>query len=152
MTGSGIAGLAAAGLVVVLSLWVADRSVLRLEAVNKASEGLAQRNEALAEQGRTLAAALSGQEALRAALTDISRQTRKTQSALDGQTAQLNRDLAELKRTDEQTNAYLSGLVPAALGLRYIRPDTTDPVAYRAGGIGVRADAVPASGASRSDP
>jgi hypothetical protein len=89
------------------------------------------------------AKALADQEAMQTELLAISTQTRKTQQAIDGQTAQLRRDLQELK-SDETVRLYLGGLVPAAVGLRYERPETTDPATWRAG-AGLRTGAVPAA-------
>ncbi|WP_407578966.1 hypothetical protein [Pseudomonas aeruginosa] len=92
------------------------------------------------------AKALAGQQALQVELGKISASTRKTEQTLSRQSEQLARDLEELKRTDETVEPYLRGLVPVAVGLRYERPETTDPLAYRQGG-GVRTGAVPAVGA-----
>jgi hypothetical protein len=119
-------GLAA--LVSVCSLWFADH-------VSQDNVRLTEANEGQARELIALATALDGQAVLREALDKIDRQTRSINTVLDGQTAQLNRNLAELKRTDEKTNAYLAELIPAALGLRYARPETTDPVAWRAGAV-----------------
>jgi hypothetical protein len=91
------------------------------------------------------AAAIAAQQALQVELLAISTSTRKIQQALDGQTAQIRRDLQELKRTDETIEPYLRGLVPSAIGLRYERRETTDPATYRAG-AGVRVSAVPVAG------
>lgn len=92
------------------------------------------------------AKALAGQQALQVELGKISAATRKTEQTLGRQSDQLARDLEELRRTDETVESYLRGLVPAAVGLRYERAETTDPVAYRQAG-GVRTGAVPAVGA-----
>ena len=84
---------------------------------------------------------------MREALDKIDHQTRSINTVLDGQAAQLNRSLAELRRTDEKTNAYLAALIPGALGLRYARPETTDPVAYRAGAV-LQSGAVSSTGSA----
>lgn len=128
MTGFGLAGGLAAALVVVGSLWFADHAL-------QSNVRYAEVNEELAGQRDGLIEALHDMGDVRTALSNIERNTRAINSTLDGQTAQLNRNLAELKRTDEKTNAYLAELVPVALGLRYQRPETTDPVAYRAGAV-----------------
>lgn len=128
MNGFVLAGGLGAALIVSCSLWFADHAMQANVLLTEANEGLAQQRAALAK-------ALGDQASLRSVLDKIDRQTRSTNTVLVGQTAQLNRNLAELKRTDEKTNAYLAELVPVALGLRYARPETSDPVAYRAGAV-----------------
>ena len=128
MNGFVLAGGLGAALIVSCSLWFADHAMQANVLLTEANEGLAQQRAALAK-------ALGDQASLRSVLDKIDRQTRSINYVLDGQTAQLNRNLAELKRTDEKTNAYLAELVPVALGLRYARPETNDPVAYRAGAV-----------------
>ena len=128
MNGFVLAGGLGAALIVSCSLWFADHAMQANVLLTEANEGLAQQRAALAK-------ALGDQASLRSVLDKIDRQTRSTNTVLVGQTAQLNRNLAELKRTDEKTNAYLAELVPVALGLRYARPETNDPVAYRAGAV-----------------
>ena len=128
MNGFVLAGGLGAALIVSCSLWFADHAMQANVLLTEANEGLAQQRAALAK-------ALGDQASLRSVLDKIDRQTRSINSVLAGQTAQLNRNLAELKRTDEKTNAYLAELVPVALGLRYAHPETNDPVAYRAGAV-----------------
>ena len=119
---------ALAVLLSVCSLWFADHAM-------QESKRLDELNHGLARELYGMTSALESQAVLREVLDKIDRQTRSTNTVLAGQTAQLNRNLAELKRTDEKTNAYLAELVPVALGLRYARPETKDPVAYRAGAV-----------------
>lgn len=128
MNGFVLAGGLGTALIVSCSLWFADHAMQANVLLTEANEGLAQQRAALAK-------ALGDQASLRSVLDKIDRQTRSINSVLAGQTDQLNRNLAELKRTDEKTNAYLAELVPVALGLRYARPETNDPVAYRAGAV-----------------
>jgi hypothetical protein len=127
MNGYGLAGGLTAALAVALSLWFADHTL-------QANVRYAEVNKDLAGQRDVLLDALRDMGDVRTALSGIERNTRAINSTLDGQTAQLNRNLAELKR-DAKTNAYLAELVPVALGLRYQRPETTAPVAYRAGAV-----------------
>ena len=136
----GLAGALGAGLVVVSSLWFADHAMQE----GKRLEGL---NSNLERELKGANSALDNQAVMREALDKIDRQTRSTYLVLEGQTAQINRDLAELKRTDENIRTYLAGRVPAAIGLRHARPDTTDPVAYRAGAV-VQPGAVSSAGSS----
>lgn len=135
---TGLSPWLAAALVSVLSLWTADHYRQSSDRVSAAYADLAAERDGLVDL-------LRGQVVLRESLDKIDRQTRAITSALDGQTAQLNRNLVEMKRTDEKARAYLAELIPVALGLRYARPETTDPVAYRAGAV-VQPGAVPASG------
>ncbi|OZY31071.1 hypothetical protein [Pseudomonas lundensis] len=143
--------VAVGGLVVVCSLWVADHSYQVKEQAIQANAGFVEQNAALVSHANELAVALRDQAAVRAVLGDMSTRLNQTQSTLAGQTAQLNRSLAELKRTDEQITAYLAAPIPRALGVRYARTETTDPVEYRGAAIGVRVDPVPSAGASGAD-
>ncbi|MSU98456.1 hypothetical protein EB795_31830 [Pseudomonas mandelii] len=129
-----------AALVSVCSLWFADHALQN-------NVRLTEVNTGLAKQADALAGALANQVVLRERLDKIDRQTRSINSTLDGQTAQLNQSLAELKRTDEKITAYLAAPIPGALGLRYARPETTDPIAWRASAV-VQPGAVPAAGSA----
>lgn len=51
---------------------------------------------------------------------------------LTRQAAEQRQALKELIRNDPTIVVYLDQPVPAALGLHYARPETTDPAAYRA--------------------
>jgi ABC-type transporter Mla subunit MlaD len=134
------------GFVVVCSLWLADHSYQVKEQAMQANADFAEQNAALLSHVNELAVALRDQAAVRTVLSDMSRRLNQTQSTLAGQTAQLNRSLAELKRTDEQITAYLAAPIPGALGVRYARAETTDPIEYRGAAIGVRIDPVPSAG------
>ena len=142
---------AVGGLVVVLSLWVADHSVQVKKQAQQESASLADELEVQRAHVAGLAIALRDQSAIRTVLSEMNTRLNQAQSTLAGQTAHINRSLAELKRSDEQITAYLASPVPGALGLRYARTETTDPVEYRAGAAGVRADLVPAAGSAGSD-
>lgn len=121
--------LAAGGaLVVVGALWFADHSL-------QENERLVELNHGLARELFAMTKALDSQTVLREALDKIDQHTRLTNVALDRQTAQMNLNLAELKRTNEEVRAYLDSPVPAAIGVRHARPETTDPVAYRASAV-----------------
>ena len=137
-------------LALTLTALVGIFSVLYLNAENARQADQIERLEREAKADQQLigdqAKALAGQQALQVELGKISAATRKTEQTLSQQSEQLARDLEELKRTDETVEPYLRGLVPVAVGLRYERPETTDPIAYRQAG-GVRTGAVPAVGA-----
>lgn len=135
---TGLSPWLAAALVSVISLWTADHYRQSSVQANAAYTDLVAERDGLADL-------LHSQLVLRESIDKIDRQTRTITAALDGQTAQLNRNMAELKRTDEKSRAYLAELIPAALGVRYARPATTDPVAWRAGAV-VQPGAVPAAG------
>lgn len=141
---------AVGGLVVVLSLWVADHSVQVKKQAQQESASLADELEVQTAHVAGLIIALRDQSAIRTVLSEMNTRLNQTQSTLAGQTAHINRSLAELKRSDEQITAYLASPVPGALGLRYARTETTDPVEYRAGAAGVRADLVPTAGSAGS--
>lgn len=137
---------AAGGLVVVLSLWAVDHATqLNKLAVSQNAE-LRKSVQVSEANNQVLKRALLNREALLVVLGQIEARTRSINTVLDGQTVQLNRSLTELKRNDEKTNVYLAGLIPGPLGLRYARPDTTDPVAYRAGALVLQPGAVPPAG------
>lgn len=141
-----------AGIVVVTTMWFADHSAQVTKLAMEQNATLRKSVEVSEANNATLKKALLDQQALRVVLDLIDTRTRSIYSTLDGQAAQLNRSLAELKRTDEKTNAYLADLIPGALGMRYARPDTTDPVAYRASAAVVRSGAVsPAGSAAAGD-
>ncbi|NMZ37066.1 hypothetical protein HBO06_25165 [Pseudomonas proteolytica] len=139
---------AVGGLIVVLSLWSADRSHLTRDAAIESAKVMHSRWDELADDYAYLKADLENRTELQRQLTDISRLTQQLNSALDGQSALINRNFAEMKRNDKAVADYLDGLVPVALGLRYARPETTDPASWRgaAAASSVQLDAVPASG------
>ena len=133
----------AALVALIAAAWAVDHS--RSESARQADQIKALERDA-SRDGELItlqAQALADQSAVQAELLKISTQTRKTQQAIDGQTAQLRRDLQELK-ADETVGLYLRSVVPAAVGLRYERPETTDPATWRAGS-GVRTGAVRAA-------
>lgn len=142
---------AGGGLVVVLSLWFADHSLQIKDQAVQDNAALAEQNTALVKHSNRLAFALADQAAVRDALSEMNRRLNQTQSTLSVQTGQINRSLAELKRDNEQITTYLASPVPSAIGVRYARTETTDPVEYRASAASVRADVVPSSGPSASD-
>ena len=142
---------AGGGLVVVLSLWFADHSSQVKDQAVQASAAFKEQNAALVAHSNKLAFALADQAAVRDALSEMNTRLNQTQSTLSVQTGQISRSLAELKRNNEQITTYLASPVPGALGLRYARTETTDPVEYRASAAGVRADLVPSAGSAGSD-
>ena len=142
---------AGGGLVVVLSLWFADHSLQLKKQAMQANATFEQRNTELEAQAKDLRFALADRAAVQVVLGELNTRLNQTQSTLSVQTGQINRSLAELKRSDEQITAYLARPVPGALGLRYARTETTDPVEYRASAAGVRADLVPSAGSAGSD-
>lgn len=142
---------AVGGLVVVLSLWFADHSLQVKDQAIQANAAFKEQNAALVSHSSKLAFALADQAAVRDALSEMNVRLNQTQSTLSVQTGQISRSLAELKRNNEQITAYLASPVPGALGLRYARTETTDPVEYRSGAVGVRVDPVSASGSPGTD-
>lgn len=131
-----IAGL---GLMVVLSMWSADHSK---QLKNQALKD----NAVLVARVDELDAAALRQTSLLAVLSHMNQKLNQTQSTLSVQTSQISRSLAELKRNDEKITTYLADPVPGAIGLRYARTETTDPVEYRSSAAGVRTDIVPSAG------
>lgn len=102
----------------------------------------AQRDELIATQAK----ALEDRQAMSQAFAQVSTATHHLQQQLDRQGDQLAAGLEDLKRNDPASRDYLLGAVPAAVGMRHARPETTDPAAYREAAANVpRADPVPAA-------
>lgn len=140
---------AVGGLIVVLSLWSADHSRQSRDAALEANKALKGSWNDLADDRAYLELELENRAQLQQQLAEISRATQQLNSALDGQTALINRNLSELKRNEKAVFDYLRTAVPVSLGLRYARPETTDPAKWRAAAAAsVQPDAVPPSGAS----
>lgn len=140
-----------AALVVVLSLWAADHYRQSEEAAQQKVSTLASDVETLTAHNAMLAQALTDRTVVQEQLAQVSHATRQMDNTLATQSAQFNRNFDELKRYDQAIADYLRHPVPAALGMRYARPETTDPVAYRAAATasGMREpSAVPVTGAS----
>jgi hypothetical protein len=143
-------GLAAGGagvLVVVLSLWSLDHAQMARDAALTKADELVQDNDALVAHNEVLASALADRAALQEQLTQVSRATQRLNTTLDTQSSLINRNLEELKRNDKAISDYLRQPVPTAIGMRYARPETTDPAAYRAGAASVQPGAVSSPGA-----
>lgn len=150
MSKYGWIGLALAGL---LLLWQWDHN--RLEAGQR--EQAARIDQAEIDRLTAITGQqserLRDQRALQVALDAIGTGTRQLEATLNTRSLQMRQDLAELKRNDEQVSAYLSAAVPAALGVRYARTATTDPVAWRAGSAkAVSTDPVPVAGSASAGP
>lgn len=134
-------------LVVVLALWSADHSSQVKDAALASVDTLTTERDQLKDHNRELSAAMANQAALQGQLTAISRITQQLNIDLGKQSGLINRNFEEQKRNDKQIADYLGGAVPAGLGLRYARPQTTDPLAYRAGAASMLPGPVPATGA-----
>lgn len=105
----------------------------------------ASRDQGLIElQGNALASI----QKLQGEIASIDSASRATRQALDAQSAAISQSLEELKRNDQTTRSYLAGPVPAAVGMRWQRAESIDPITYRSGGV--RADAVPTASPSRA--
>ena len=136
-----------AAVVVGLALWSADHSRLTRDAALQSAKATQVRWDELADDYSVIRLELESRAELQKQLAEIGRTTQLLNDTLDGQTALINRNLAELKRNDKAIADYLGGLVPVALGMRYARPETTDPAAYRAAASSVQSVAVPPPGA-----
>lgn len=79
-------------------------------------------------------------------VTELDRQMRELTRDIHQNAADQAAAIEELKRHDPAVADYLRNPVPAALGVRYERPETTDPRAYRLP-TGVPAGGVPVAGA-----
>ncbi|WP_426237437.1 hypothetical protein [Pseudomonas sp. TWP3-2] len=135
-------------LVLVLALWTADHYRQSENAAQQQVDRLAGEVETLTAHNTTLAQALTDRTLVQEQLAQVSQATRQMNSTLAMQSTQINRNFDELKRNDQAIADYFSLSVPTALGMRYARPETTDPVAYRAAAAGLRQPgAVPSAGA-----
>ncbi len=91
--------------------------------------------------------ALANQQGLAEAVGKIGAETAQLRHRLDQQADALTAGLEELKRTDPDARDYLLDPVPAAVGMRHARPETTDVGAYRqAAGSVPRAGVMPTAG------
>lgn len=136
-------------LVVVLSLWAADHYRQSENAAQQKVDTLASRVDTLTAHNELLAQALNDRTVVQEQLAQVAQATRTMNNTLATQSAHINRTFDELKRNDQAIADYLRQPVPTALGVRYERPETTDPVAYRAAATGVRqSGAVPSAGPS----
>lgn len=138
----------AAALVVTLAVWHADHSALVRDSALTALKESEDTNSALISHTTLIATELHNRTELMARLGVIERGTQQLRITVQGQGEQINRNLLELKRNDKAVADYLALPVPAALGVRYARPASTDPAAWRAAAAaGVRPDSVPAASA-----
>lgn len=136
----------AAALVVTLAVWHADHSALVRDSALSALKESEDTNSALISHTNRIATELYNRTELITRLTAIERGTQQLRTAVQGQGEQINRNLLELKRNDKAVADYLALPVPAALGVRYARPASTDPVAWRtSAAAGVQPDPVPAA-------
>lgn len=69
--------------------------------------------------------------ALQVRLDQIATNTRALQAVLVDQDARRRREFLELVKNDQATRDWLAIAVPAAVGLRYARPESTDPATWR---------------------
>lgn len=139
----------AAALVVSLSLWHADHSALVRDSALASLKESEDTNTALVSHYNRVNTELYNRSELIKQLGAISSGTQQLRDALKGQGDQINRSLMELKRNDKAVADYLALPVPAGLGMRYARPATTDPLAWRAApaAAGVQPDPVPTASA-----
>ena len=132
---------------VLLALWVADHSKQLTTRAQADAREFQDKAQQLQAQNEVLVGELASRQILDARLGEIERNSKQLNLTLNTQTSLIQRNFTELKRNDEEVAAYLANPVPAALGMRYARPDTTDPSAYRAAGAsGVQPGAMPATG------
>lgn len=135
--------VAAAVVMLVLSAAVTHlrgANALQAEQIANLNQAAAQRDELITTQAQ----ALEDRQAMTEAFAQVSAATHHLQQQLDRQVDQLAAGLEDLKRNDPVSRDYLLGAVPAAIGMRHARPETTDPAAYREAAANVpRTDPVP---------
>lgn len=91
------------------------------------------------------AGVLAAQQQTLGQLADIDRRMQQLGQTITRNQAASAAALEELKRHDQAVADYLAAAVPAALGVLYQRPETTDPAAYTAP-PGMQPGAVPPPG------
>lgn len=126
-------------LAVALGLWAYDHQSHRADTAEALAAGLGdqvKRQDELLGKWEQQAQQLAG----------LDKQLRLTGQALTKQAADSRRGFEELKANDKATADWLHGAVPAGLGRLYQRPETTDPLAWRAPA------AVPAGGLPATRP
>lgn len=136
-----------AALGLLLALWFADHSRQQTTQAQADAKRFQEQVGQLQAHSELLARELASRQVMDARLGEIERNAKQLSLTLNTQTSLIQRNFTELKRNDEEVAAYLANPVPAALGMRYARPDTSDPSAYRAAGAaGVQPGAMPTTG------
>lgn len=136
------------GLLVALSLLVGAVGVLKVRGdaaqalVDAKTQQLVESAARLDESKATAAALIVLQDQVAAVATE----SRALQKTLDKQSAQRRAEFLELLKNDQATRDWLALSVPVAVGVRYARPGTDDPAAWRPA-ASVPAGGVPAAGA-----
>lgn len=126
--------------------WLADRQGLEGELVQKDLDHAAElsKRDAAVIQGQTKVLEQYG--ALVAGLSQIDAKASGLAVTLKTQGAERRAEYLELLSNDPVVSSWESSPLPAAVGLRYARPATTDPAEWRAARRGVPAGGVPAAG------
>jgi len=120
---------------------MAPRIDQQADRANQAEQRLADAEALVLQQATVLAA----QQETLGQLADIDRRLLQLSQTITRNQAAQSAAIEELKRNDQAVADYLAAAVPAALGLLYQRPETTDPAAYTAA-PGLRPGGVPAPG------
>lgn len=115
-------------------------------------------NEALSAEVMRLGASLEQQSKIIAErasvetqLVDIRAAFKQMEVELGRNGVKLDRAIQEAKENDQAIRDYLAQPVPDAIGRLFVRPETTDPVLWRAGvleGGEVRSGSVPTAGSA----
>lgn len=136
------------GLLVALSLLVGLAGVLKVrgDAAQAAVEHQGKRLAEQAEQLRTAQATAAALRDLQDQVAAVATESRALQKTLDKQSAQRRAEFLELLKNDQATRDWLALSVPVAVGVRYARPGTDDPAAWR-DPARLSAGGVPAAGA-----
>lgn len=138
---SGWLGLA---LVVALALFGVSSMDSKLDLEKQHSAGLQQRLGDSALRVTEQAAVIQSQQAAMADATEASRLFSTLTQTIQRDGKATRQTLAEIKAHDQAVADYLRSPVPAAYGVQFTRPATTDPAAYRYSGS-LPAGGVPAA-------
>lgn len=122
--------------------WViSPRLELQTDRATRAEQDLSRERDLTALQARVL----EQQQQQFVRLDEVERRMQQLGQTIAYNATAQGRALEELKRNDQAITDYLAQPVPAALGLHYARPATTDPGAYATLPT-VQLGAVPAAG------
>lgn len=134
--------IAAIGLSCALAV---DRLRIQLSA---SEEKIEQMNLVIADRDADLAAERAwsaSRETVLEAMVAIRKDMEGVRITLRDQDRSQRKALQELIQNDKQVRDYMQLAVPAALGMQYVRTQTTDPEKWRSG-TGVQPSSVPAAG------
>lgn len=144
-----LAGWGSALAIALLALWRVEVAGLAVEAAEKETARVEERLSDSLLRVTEQAVVIDAQAKSLADATHAGRLFMTLSEAIERDGRATRQTLAEIKANDKAVAEYLLGTVPAAYGVQFARPETTDPQAYNAAGA-VPPGGVPAAGATAS--